>query len=443
MLIYLDANVLQNLKSEVNIEFLKAITENRASNIYCYSEAHLHDLNRDTTPEKFTDMEFYKSVVKKNCFYFQNDAIQFEFYTPREYYDLFDWSDTINYDFEGNEYLLALKPFLQSLDLGLSETLASLPEESKKNLPRSFAEVLEGSSDVYEFCKRMMGMTNNLSDNKRKDFREMLEVLHGNSNLEQFTEMIGLKGFEKGQVVDKSLFLNSYSEYVKSKAHDKTYMGLFTEMYTGLELYGIVKGKPKNQKFMNFLNDSKHCFYGACCDIIVSEDEDFRNKSNFMYDLHCLGTKVMTTLEYSEHLQKQDSFQDFSLDDFANEMEIFPNLPVVHSGLIENVKYTLKYTSKTLFGYFNSLQIAETEDYKEYFFTKKKDTLLRGVLIEDLQRITNILSNIMGSDLNNNAEFVQGEVSKEKWMGRIWQVHNMVFDTGLNDKLWFRVKVLF
>ena len=349
----------------------------------------------------------------------------------------------MNYNFEDNEFFHALKPFLKSLDLGLNDTLASLPEDSKKYMPRSFADVLEGSTDLYAFCERMMGMTNNLSDNKRKDFREMLEVLHSNSNLEHFTQIIGLKGFENGQVSDKSWFFDSYSEYIKNKAHDKTYIGLFTEMYTGLELYGIVKGKPKKQKFMNFLNDAKHCFYGACCDIVVSDDEDFSKKSNFMYDLHNLGTRIMSALEYSEYLQTQESVQDLSLDDFANEMEIFPNLPVVDSGLIENVRHTLKYTSKTLFGYFNSLQFAEAEDYKLYFFTKKKDTLLRGVLIVDIQRITNNLSHIMGPDLNNNAEFVEGEVSKENWIGRIWQEHNIVFDLFLNDRLWFRVKILF
>lgn len=65
MRIYLDNCVLQDLK--VNITLFEVVSLNKHSNIYTYSEAHIMDLLRDKSEQKFKDAEFIEKIVDNNC----------------------------------------------------------------------------------------------------------------------------------------------------------------------------------------------------------------------------------------------------------------------------------------------------------------------------------------------------------------------------------------
>ena len=58
MRIYLDTCIVQDLKNENNKELLNSIIQSKGELVYCFSEAHLYDLARDKTDEKFADMQF-------------------------------------------------------------------------------------------------------------------------------------------------------------------------------------------------------------------------------------------------------------------------------------------------------------------------------------------------------------------------------------------------
>ena len=95
MTIYLDNCVYQDLKRDENHALLDIIKVSKLKDIYCFSEAHLFDLTRDTSGEKFKDMDFIEGIAENNC-YFYNEKICFEYYTPKAYYDSFEWPDLSN-----------------------------------------------------------------------------------------------------------------------------------------------------------------------------------------------------------------------------------------------------------------------------------------------------------------------------------------------------------
>ena len=66
MRIYLDTCILQDLKNENNKDLLDSIIQSKGELIYCFSEAHLSDLSRDKTDEKFSDMQFMEQIVDDN-----------------------------------------------------------------------------------------------------------------------------------------------------------------------------------------------------------------------------------------------------------------------------------------------------------------------------------------------------------------------------------------
>jgi hypothetical protein len=75
MLIYLDLNIIQDLKKDDGSRLLSLIQTDQLRNVYCFSEAHLHDLSRDQTNEKFQDMELLGQVAADHCFSFDKEAL--------------------------------------------------------------------------------------------------------------------------------------------------------------------------------------------------------------------------------------------------------------------------------------------------------------------------------------------------------------------------------
>ena len=85
MRIYLDTCVFQDLKNEENKNFLSSIIKSKGECIYCFSEAHIQDLSRDKTNEKFSDMSFMGMIVDNNCFFYEKKFLVSN-YTPLNYY---------------------------------------------------------------------------------------------------------------------------------------------------------------------------------------------------------------------------------------------------------------------------------------------------------------------------------------------------------------------
>ena len=70
MRVYLDTCIIQDLKEDINKQLLNSILESKGELIYCYSEAHLYDLSRDKTNEKFADIKFMEQIVDDNCYHY-------------------------------------------------------------------------------------------------------------------------------------------------------------------------------------------------------------------------------------------------------------------------------------------------------------------------------------------------------------------------------------
>lgn len=58
MRIYLDTNIFQFLAKPENRDFYELVLSDKNCNYYCFSEAHIQDLVRDKTEQKFVDMAF-------------------------------------------------------------------------------------------------------------------------------------------------------------------------------------------------------------------------------------------------------------------------------------------------------------------------------------------------------------------------------------------------
>ncbi|PKK38236.1 hypothetical protein BWI96_00100 [Siphonobacter sp. SORGH_AS_0500] len=316
MRIYLDTCVIQDLKDNSNKEMLELIIKSKGEIIYCFSEAHLHDLSRDKTDEKFTDMQFMEQIVDSNCYHYDK-GIMFNNLKPIEYYNSFDWENIASAndlftDFSEDDELFGgvLKYMFSNIPLDFKNVIYQ--DQIPEDMPKDLVDMLLKPSDMYEFMLSITDYSDSLSIEQKK-FKEQLQFLHKNQ-LRDNLKFLGIEGYDGDVITDKEKFRTSYADYFlkNTNGKGKYRYDLFIDMYSGLDFFGFVKGKPRKQKMMNMLNDSKHAFFGGFCDIVVSKDEDFINKTKFMYGIEDLDTKVFNQKEFSDFIINRNSNKKFN-----------------------------------------------------------------------------------------------------------------------------------
>jgi hypothetical protein len=426
MRVYLDTCVIQDLKKENNKDLLEAIIQSKGELIYCFSEAHLYDLARDKTDEKFGDMLFMEQIVGNNCFHYDKGFIG-DYFTPTEYYNRFKWPGIAS----ANEFITGLtegddvfgrltKSFLSAIPMNFKDSI-SQSQQLPEDMPQDLAEVLLSSSNMYEFMLNMTNYSDTLSVEQSK-FKEQLQYLHKNS-LTNNLSLLGIEGYDGTTITDKEKFLTSYEDYFLKNANGKGKYryDLFTDMYNGLELGGFVPGKPRKQKMMNMINDGKHAFFGGFCDIVVSKDDDFINKAKFMYDLREVDTQVLNMTEFADFLNNRVHGRQFS--DLETEIARESTNINVLFDIDENGQRTIgKRLSDTYYGYFNTI-IYHSNGY--IYFTKQNNLFGDGTLVKEIAFCINQLYDEFGLDYNSRGEWIDGEMvkgSENDWYGRVWRV---------------------
>lgn len=424
MRIYLDNCIYQDLKKEENKTLYSSIIESKQYNIYLFSEAHLYDLSRDVTNEKYIDMEFIESICENNCLL--NDASGARLLTPKEYYNMYDWENLIKSEdiFKSEDpFIKLIMDMFKNIPLPFNSIFKSYLFSSK--YPKEFVETMTEPSDLKEYTELMLKASDQMKEHPF--FKGILQGNREVNTTKEFYIAIGINGFDGEKITDKEEFKQSYVKYINQshkfiKNTKVDSYQTFINMYMGLEILNIVKGKPQKQKFTNLMNDSRHAYFGAGCDIVVSKDIDFIEKTKFIYDIFDINTLVL-------------SFEDFksipNLNDGNNFNELINEITNISEYLYNNNlngednKVLSIALSKIYIGYFNMLYRVEHENKWSFIITKKVDEYKNKSLIKEIELITNILINNLGEDINNKAFFSRNEIINECWNGRTWYLGQM------------------
>lgn len=434
MRVYLDSCVFQDLKEERYKELLSLIMADKARNIYCFSEAHLYDLSRDKTNYKFSDMGFMEKICENHCFFF-NKKTRFEYRTPAQYYDSFDWSyvttfdDLFSEDGFGNLFQLMLK----AIPLDFKDFLSF--DQLPGDIPEDFKTLLLKPSNAYEFFQAFMEFTDELT-NEQKKFRELIKYLHKNSMTDKIYEGLKIEGYSGGKIIDKEKLRTSYAKYFSKEGQEKSLYDLFIDMYHGLEFFGFVKGKPKKQKMMNLINDARHAFFGAHCDIVVSSDDDFINKTKFMYEMNEIGTLVLHINEMEtiinglgkqSELKAVDLFREVNREDLGNR--------VIRIEDADDDKAVYFYLERTYFSYFDIYVSVTNKNGTYQYFTKEPHNYSTGTLVKEIEFVTNRLITEFGKDFSGHELFSAAEIVDGKWHGRSWVLGETVIELNYSGKM--------
>jgi hypothetical protein len=437
MRIYLDTNILQDLKNENISSLLQKVKQDALRNIYCFSEAHLQDLSRDKGDQKFTDMQAMESIVQDNCYFFKQGT-QFEHFTPFEYYNSFDWSYTFDTDdiFSGDEMGHIMENIFKLTPLDFKIFIQS--DQLPSDMPEEFKALLEQPGNFYEFFQAFMDFTEELTI-EQKRFKEFIKYLHQNSLLSGLYGAMGIEGYDGVNITNKDKLRESYAGYFTKNQRRNQYE-LFMDMYYGLETFGFVKGKPKKQKMMNLINDSRHAFFGAHCDIVVSKDADFRNKAKFMYHICDIETKVLSFEEYETALDQWSDEAALGIVDLINAANReYKETEIIREEKNEQTQTYYFALPQTYLSYFDLYGVSFSEKGNYIFFTKKPSTLANGTFVKEIIKITGLAQSTLGNDAEGRGNFQESEITDGKWAGRYWILGDHVIQLNCPDKLFLSV----
>lgn len=430
MRIYLDSCVYQDLKKEECKELYNLIIKSKGDFLYLYSKAHLYDLSRDKYDYKFTDMEFIESIADNNSLSYDHDNKKFvyEYTTPIEHYNMYDWSGTSIEDIinslEKNPFL-NLKEIFQDTPYNLN--LGDKTLDKMGDAPSSIMKLL-GSSNFYDFYVAFLKSMDTLSTKELTDFRELLKYLHNLTSLHSKDLSSVIEGFDiaNKKIIDKVKLRDSYVKTILGENNTDSFYNAFCKLYSGLEFYGLEKHSTvRNQHLMNFINDGKHAAYGTCVDILVSKDKDFINKTIFLYNLLDISIPVLNIEEFhtllSNSLLKRYHFNDLIEESF-NE-----NLTIIGEEKADGKYGIQKRLNITYGGVINTITyIEDFNSNKKYIsFSVENKYNLNGTIVKELKHLTSQLVIDLGIDINNNGKLDDKEIIDGKWKGRLWKYNSL------------------
>lgn len=423
----MDSCVFQALKREENNELYQLILQDKQLNYYCFSEAHIQDLIRDGSDEKFNDMDFMATIVDGNAWHFDK-MLDIQFRTPREYYEDYEWNSDLTLETDDDLFTVQ-KSMYQAIPLNWN-TLTN-PSQWPSDIPDDIKSVISEPATMWDFMQELLGYTQSLSNDQKK-FKKLLQYLHGTVGINLHYSVLNIEGFDGQNFTDWEAFARSIRKKMYDQSALKDVYNVFIELHYSLEFYGIVKGKPKRQKFVNLINDGRHAFFAGFTHVLVTMDKDMIEKSKLVYRIHDIDTVVMSMAEFKEFLMFRKG-KDLSVNAMFENFENVHELPTTYEEYTLEQIFIQKSLPRWYLGHFNTLNCVSARGTTYYYFKQFCRNMPMATLTIELERITNALIAHLGVDELGQANFERSEIESEKWRGREWRKGEMGVLLYLND----------
>ncbi|MBC5681460.1 hypothetical protein [Lachnospira hominis (ex Liu et al. 2021)] len=320
--IYLDWNVVKNMinprndKKELDEEMKRIIYFLRKKYKFPYSHGHIKD-RANHYDEKYredvkADFSFFESITDSFCLVRCDELNKFVM-IKKPIMDFFDEEIEEEKNRRGFNFQYFLNP-----------EASFRVDMSKINKDHPLYEMLERSNGIYnpfsmsEFLEKLYNEIFVNAD-KYKKFRAYMEQFEINKedarnqqnslkdrdyldflllHMEPFLESMSYDVLEL-QKKWKSIAENWFSMYHKEVCLEL----LLTNGYGLLDLHPKFHDKLKKNKntLDNIVRDGNHAYYASEACYFVSEDGHTREKTQFLYDVYGIKTKVVSEAEFINH----------------------------------------------------------------------------------------------------------------------------------------------
>lgn len=392
--IYLDKQVfshLFNAKEEKYSLLRDKILSHKDEFIFCYSNAHLFDLQDDKTDIKYTEMEFMQSIVDGNHLIYEESKQKVMEQSPRSAFETiskigdFSWLENFDFSQITEEQRNAINNIV---DISIKDLRGELDFDwLTKRVPISADEL---QIDPSLFTSLMKFISYNFYENK-----ESYKIIRDNTIAKYNPTSITAKGENvfNEQLASSPLGL-SFMDIIKATLtqtglSSADFATVYYMSYMLLDLFGVNKETRKKVKFKNMQADCCHSFFGSYCDCIVSDDEGMRLKSKTLYNFFNFGTKVYSIDEFIEKFDEAIANNKKTAREYFDEVLFdYIKRKVIRVETKSEQSLTYLNTSYKYFGYFNHMIERKSKDETVIILHKNND-LKQPILAKELEIIVN------------------------------------------------------
>ncbi len=397
--------------------------------IFLYSNAHLLDLQQDTTDIKYEEMDFIQSIVDGNHMIYEAPNIIVTKDSPCSAFnhiaEMSDFSWLNNLDF--SQITKEQRDVINNIiDISIKDMTGQLDFDwLKKRTPICSNELQIDKPTLTSFVKLV---SDNFYDNKDL-YKKVRDAAIKNYNPALIAT--DCESVFNNQLASSPLGL-SFIETIKAILNQ---VGLATPdaasvyyiSYMLLDLLGVSKETRKKVKFRNMQTDCVHSFFGSYCDCFVSDDIGILKKSKTLYKLFNIETKIYSIDEFIKKFDEAIKNNQKSVSEYFDEIR-----NDYHRRMIAKIEtlppYTLTHLCATheYFGYFNYMLERTSKDETVIILYKNKSAG-HILLIQEIEIIVNRIVhafNDLGATFglfNKNLEIPQ--IKEDNW-NRILTLNN-------------------
>ena len=441
MRIYLDKNIFSNIRNKDSYkELADKINEYKENNDFYYSYAHILDLQKDKTTKKFDDLTFIGKITNNN--YLLREWKKSTNSYIVEPIEAFNSADS---DIDVNEIskLANLDQFLGKKNY-LQEQLATVefPDSIDNQYPEYMKNILKIFSDQKEdfdfekLIKDQMLLSNELKENSSiyKEMRRFnRESQHLFLNKDTNSRPESIDDFFENSILGSTLL--EYAEkniFVEPLNEDEKKYHMYVTAYFTLNMLGLDSEKNKKASFNSIFNDAMHSYYSGYCDVVVSEDNGFIKKTNYLFKLFNIDALVCKPDDFIKYIDKaiknEVSFNEIQncVNDDMKKMKICyqqqkDNNYIIHLLASSHYLYIFKKIQIDLVLKQDKMHNIKTITL---FPGKKMGTILP---YNEVAKVVNHCIQLLGEDYYGIGSFSKEEIeeiNEEKWKGRHWLSNN-------------------
>ena len=457
--VYFDWNIFANLKRESEEPFksiLRIIRNNNDKLLFPYSPAHLRDLQKgffesETAKEKtYIDLHLLHEISQDHCLYVDtkiNDVTP-QISDPTEYFNqLIDSKTVKNFDFENlfsdsdnalsgfwKSYMNLMKSMPTGIDMKQIETAS----EKYGGLKDMFQNLQQGNN-FYNLMKDVTRLLSNPEEHSSvyKSMRNIsVTEMKINTDSEQWGNAFDYLDKTLAKTQLNKTFRQLIDDQLKNRNKDKppTRWDYFTNYYISLDTFGYYRDK----QLANLIDDATHAYYGAHCDIFVTEDNNTYHKAKAIYENFNIATTVCKASDFPGVFYGLNELGNNPSQTISSRIvEIIRNSFILMKSVDDEFNpVTIYKIQHPIADFFNRMQISFFRESTSLFIYKKQDNYSTFMFWSEIKSIVDKVVLDFGIDDNLKAEFnhekERNEISAKIWEGRIWRRNSVTIEVLYN-----------
>jgi hypothetical protein len=444
--IYLDWNVISQMRNGLHSQLYELITQNRDKWLVFGSTAHVGDIYSSykkagiITPDIQADLE-YLNELTRSMYFFQTpeNEVVFEEWDAFELFEdrieseklTLNLFDSFNFDESRNQINL-LKSFLNT---------TILPEEVMSTLSNSNEMIeifpgLELNPTLGGLFDGYLSFYNQLNDSANyKGLRQNFQRGMGINRDKAFNWDEPFEKIEK--ILKNANLADSIIDYFEknrpSKVKVQNWFDILMNLYLILDMSGfkedsIAVEEKKKKTFRNTINDAFHAAFASQCDFYIINDKRSKFKTRALYIFQNINTEVIAPADTTniELALANKKGKIYTINDLQ---ELLTDSQVSISDLEDNSGKMITHLLKSfVYCFFNKIMFLHYTEKEESFFllSREKPTNGRFTTNYEIKELIKRLLADFGNDLEDVGQYnfkEMDDIKANKWGGRKWISH--------------------